>query len=313
MDSFVTPDSDSTALEASSAWTSACLTALLTRHGVAPRHQAAVIAEVCGISISQARRKQRGAVWLFGEVLALCRHYSESLDTVFAAAVMVPGSAPGSLTGTPVTSLPATLLIDDQRLPCDILLGQRETHVTGDAEGLLALHDAQAGWLAGTANHLNVLSPAADAAPRFKVDQICLRQETAATRTRIAVLDDDPCSADALTDWFNEVGFDAQAFNSPEQLLTHPLTDHDVFVVDLILAGGQTSEALVERIRREHPDAPIVLLTGQLREGIASEATLATMLRTQGVTFFEKPVRPAVLTAAIQNSLDRQNLGEHAS
>lgn len=36
MDSFVTPDSDSTALEASSAWASACLIALLERHGVPP-------------------------------------------------------------------------------------------------------------------------------------------------------------------------------------------------------------------------------------------------------------------------------------
>jgi CheY-like chemotaxis protein len=308
MDSFVTPDSDSTALEASSAWASACLIALLERHGVPPRHQAAVIADICGISISQARRKLRGSVWLFGEVLALCRHHGESLDAVFAASVMVPGSAPGSLTGTPHTSLPATLLIDDQRLACDILLGPKVA--PGGAayhEGLLALHDPQAGWLAGIATHLKALTPDHAAAPRFKVDQICLRQETDAPRARIAVLDDDACSAAALTDWFNEVGFEAQAYHSPEQLLAHPLSDHDAFVVDLILAGGQTSEALVERIRREQPDAPVILLTGQLREGLASEATLATMLRTQGVTFFEKPVRPAVLTAAIQNSLDRQH------
>jgi len=55
-----------------------------------------------------------------------------------------------------------------------------------------------------------------------------------------------------------------------------------------------------------------VLLTGQLRDGTASEATLATILRTQGVTFFEKPVRPAVLTAAIQSSLDRLSTTPHA-
>jgi hypothetical protein len=48
-----------------------------------------------------------------------------------------------------------------------------------------------------------------------------------------------------------------------------------------------------------------VLLTGQLRDGQATEADLTTMLRTQGVTFFEKPVRPAVLTATIQSKLDR--------
>jgi CheY-like chemotaxis protein len=94
--------------------------------------------------------------------------------------------------------------------------------------------------------------------------------------------------------------------------LAEPLTEHDAYVVDLILAGGQTSQALVEQIRIAQPQAPIVLLTGQLRDGTASEATLATILRTQGVTFFEKPVRPAVLTAAIQSSLDRLASPPHA-
>ena len=87
--------------------------------------------------------------------------------------------------------------------------------------------------------------------------------------------------------------------------VTAPRGNFDAYVLDLVLSGGQTSQAMVERIRRQQPDAPIVLLTGQLRDGKASESTLAALLRTHRVTFFEKPVRPVMITAAIQNSLDQ--------
>ena len=53
------------------------------------------------------------------------------------------------------------------------------------------------------------------------------------------------------------------------------------------------------------PDAPIVLLTGKLRDGQVSEADLSALLRTANVTFFEKPVRPSVLAATIEKELDQ--------
>lgn len=295
------------ALDPISVWASTSLTALMARHGVVNRHQAALIAQICGISVSQARRKLRGAVWLFGEVLAVCRHFGESLDAVFAtdetSAVLrttmtSPNAAP---------SYPATLLIDEQSLACDIQLGAMCGAVprTTNTAGLVALHHPVQGWLVGSASKLDRHQLAG---AHYTVAQLQLRHQAETARARIAVLDDDAGSADALTDWFNEVGYQAQAYTSSEQLLATPLTDHDAFVVDLILAGGQTSQAIVERIRHEQPQAPIVLLTGQLRDGTASEATLSTILRTQGVTFFEKPVRPAVLTAVIQSGLDRVGL-----
>jgi CheY-like chemotaxis protein len=304
--------------DSGSAWVSACLTAMMERHGVSSRHQATLIAQICAISVSQARRKLRGAVWLFGEVLALCKHHGESLDAVFASQVLQVGH-----TGSPPPSsaslahYPATLLIDGQRLPCDIQLGSISATTgqplgqrTGQPPpGLLALHHPLDGWLVGSQARL---AQEQITTPRYAVEQLQLHPAHEQIKARIAVLDDDAGSAGALTDWFNEVGFDAQAFTSAEQLLAEPLTEHDAYVVDLILAGGQTSQALVEQIRIAQPQAPIVLLTGQLRDGTASEATLATILRTQGVTFFEKPVRPAVLTAAIQSSLDRLSTTPHA-
>jgi CheY-like chemotaxis protein len=285
-----------------SGWTAARLSELMTRHGVPVRHQAAEIAQICTISISQARRKLRGAVWLFDEVLAVCRHFDETLDTVLADPVMQAGSSSPSVhKNMPATPCPAHLLVDGLTLPCDILLGARHAPHSTLPPCLLATQGEQ-GWVVGSAAQLTQRGLTA---PRYHVDHLQLQQVTAQARARIAVLDDDQRSAEALTDWFNEVGYQATAYTRTSDLLATPLSHHDAFVVDLILAGGQTSEALIERIRQEQPQAPIVLLTGQLRDGTASEATLATMLRTQGVTFFEKPVRPAVLTAAIQSNLDR--------
>jgi len=303
MDADLDKDHSGFPSEESPSWVSACLSGLLERHGVPSRHQATEIAQICAISVSQARRKLRGAVWLFDEVRAICQHFGESIDTALSAGLRSGLQPPATGHAKPVTTYPATLLMDEQRLPCDIELGPLCTdEAASSCQGLVAFHHPLEGWqVTGQAR----LQKEAFRGPHYAVAQLQWRNQSEQVRARIAVLDDDIGSADALTDWFNEVGYDAHAYTRSEDLLAQPLTDHDAFVVDLILGGGQTSQALVERIRREQPEAPIVLLTGQLRDGSASEATLATILRTQGVTFFEKPVRPAVLTAAIQSSLDR--------
>ena len=68
----------------------------------------------------------------------------------------------------------------------------------------------------------------------------------------------------------------------------------------------------VERVETTAPRDPSdpqrggrIAIFRALSLGQQIASALAVMLRTQGVTFFEKPVRPAVLTAAIQSSLDR--------
>ncbi len=286
-----------------SAWSTGCIVAVMEKNGISARHQATLIAQICSISVSQARRKLRGSTWLFNEVLLVCRHFGLSLDAVFTPSVLQTNTWPhaGSTAPGGNGTCPASLLLlDDEALPCDIQLGPATTPQTA---GLLATHHSDAWWV-GSATQLDHIAPQGT---RYRVEQLQLHSSSQAQRPRIAVVDDDAGAAGALTDWFNEVGYEAEAYTSPDQLTAQPLTEHDAYVVDLILAGGRTSQALVEQIRLAQPQAPIVLLTGQLRDGTASEATLATILRTQGVTFFEKPVRAAVLTAAIQSSLDRVN------
>lgn len=278
------------------------LSALMERHGVPARQQAATLTQITDISISQARRKLRGAVWLFGEVLAVTQHFGESLDQVFRTQTTpAQPSSPAALAspGGGATQA-AHLLMDGQELPCDVRLGAQLPSGT-QGVALAATHDQQGWWVGSQA----ALQARSQQSARYLVTHLSLTQDNQAKPSRIAVIDDDLASAEALGDWFNETGYQANAFTSASQLLATPLSDYDAFVVDLILGAGQTAHALVEQIRAARPLAPIVLLTGQLRGGAATEADLTTILRTQGVAFFEKPVRPAVLTATIQSKLDR--------
>ncbi|MBA4109762.1 MAG: hypothetical protein C0487_09230 [Leptothrix sp. (in: Bacteria)] len=290
------------ARDPSSTMAAECLSALMERHGIPARQQAAAVAQITGISISQARRKLRGAVWLFGEVMAITQHHGESLDQVFGPQAAPPRPAsPALASHSPHATQAAQFLIEGQALPCEVRLGAQIIASALPGVVLAAAHDAQGWWVASPAT----LRARGIQTPHYQVAQVTMTQDNQVRPTRIAVVDDDLASAEALGDWFNETGYRADSFTSAAQLLGTPLADYDAFVVDLILGVGQTSHALVEQIRAARPQAPIVLLTGQLRGGAATEADLTTLLRTQGVAFFEKPVRPAVLTATIQSKLDR--------
>ena len=290
MDASFSQDEDSIPYDASGAWVAACVTSLMSRHGVAPRNQATAVAQICAISVSQARRKMRGAVWLFNEVLALCRHHGESLEAVFGTD-QGPG-APGQR---------GVLLIDGIELPCQVRAGAICPPLSPDASALLTTR-VDDRWLVGTPARLDALGATGT---RHLVEQLQTTPPETPAAVRIAVLDDDESAAQALVDWFEQLGYDAQGYARADELDHDLAQGFDAYVLDLVLSGGQTSQAIVERIRRLQPEAPIVLLTGQLRDGKASESTLAALLRTHRVTFFEKPVRPVMITAAIQNSLDQ--------
>jgi len=273
------------------------LSELMTRHGVPARQHANLLAQVAGMSISQARRKLKGASWSFGEVWQLTRYFGETLDTVFAQAL---GADAGALPPPQRSTLSAQFIHLGQMLPCEIRLGaQLPAQVRGDQ--LAAAHDARGWWVASSGE----LHERGRPFPHYAVDQLVISQERPDHLAHIAVVDDDRHAAEALQDWFVEAGYQAQAFPSAASLLATPLTQYDAFIVDFILGHQTTAHDLIEQIRRACPVAPIVVLTGQLRDGHATEADLTTLLRTRGATFFEKPARPAVLAAAIQSHLDR--------
>lgn len=278
------------------------LAALMTRQGVPARQQAVVVAELCGISASQARRKLKGAMWSFAEVLAVARRFEASIDELFPSLLGGDVLLPHGSTGAGVAAMQAaSFRVASLDLPCQVRLGALAGGATGDRELCAAKAGGQ--WIVACYGDL----------PALGVDGACYRAEAVTlippagrSPTRIAVLDDEAGTTEMLCECFADMGYHATAYTSAASFLAESLANHDAFVIDFVLAGGDSSEAVIESIRRAQPEAPLLLLTGKLRDGHASEAALATLLRTANVRFFEKPVRPTVLAAAIENWLDQK-------
>lgn len=286
--------------DALSSWVGKRLVGLMTNHGVPVRQQANLLSELCGLSLSQARRKLRGAMWSFSEVLTVVRRFGGSLDQVFSDS---PGESVAQtsslIDASSATLQDATFVMDSLLLPCRVRLGALLVAVPTQNVLLTAQNDT--GWYVGTRQQLDQHGINA---PCYRADQVLLMPEASTPRLRIAILDDDVGMTETLSDWFEAMGYAAQAFTTCDQLLASQIGSHDAFIVDFMLAAGDSSQAIIKSIRQELPEAPIVLLTGKLRSGQASEADLTILLRTLNVTFFEKPVRPAVLAATIEKELD---------
>lgn len=269
------------------------LSLLLAEHGIPPHQQASLLTQLCGLSPSQARRKLQGASWSFHEVMQVARHCGASLDALF-----------------PTSEAPSDLLIEPSPgpwLPVDIRIG--DFRGSGEArlgamiqgplpENRLLASKHREGWRVEStpAGH-------ASGAECFLVDELTIRQRDSVPR-RIAIIDDDRPLATSLAEWFSETGFEATPFTSARELREAGLARFDGFIMDYLL-DGESSEEIIETIRRQMPDAPILLLTGRLRDGTVAEGELMAVLRTSDVTFFEKPVRPGVLVAALQSRFDQ--------
>ena len=287
--------------DGASAWVAQRLSGLMAANDVPARQQAGLLSELCGLSLSQARRKLHGAVWSFGEVQAVVQRFGASLDEVFPSVAGDDGQQISLATEAyAVDQQDANFLMGAWSLPCRVRIGARVGASLGERELLTAVGDS--GWVVGTAQQFagRALKP-----PFFLAKQVLLLPTSSQPSIRVAILDDDAGTAESLAEWFNASGYVAQAYTSGEQLLASGIDDYAAFIVDFMLAGGESSQAIIRALRDAQPSAPILLLTGKLRSGQASEAELVALLRTLNVAFFEKPVRPSVLAATIESELDQ--------
>ena len=71
------------------------------------------------------------------------------------------------------------------------------------------------------------------------------------------------------------------------------------FVVDWLL-GDNTAKDLLSRIRARVPSGPVVILTGQIATGAASEDELVMVGASYRALLFEKPTRPLSIFNALQ-------------
>ena len=280
------------------------LTALMGDNGIPPYQQAGLLTQLCGLSPSQARRKLQGASWSFIEVMTVVRHFNASLDGLFPeVGTGAHASTDGLIRSDAAPTQQATLKLGKHAVACLVRLGAKVQVTALSAKGTLIAQQAGENWVVRLAE--TAVTPPSDTV-QFLVGELVIRPPSQSPY-HIAILDDDPVLSEGLADWLNEVGYSASSFVTGDALLSGDLATYDGFVIDYLLAGGETAHQVIATIRKQRPRAPIVLLTGKLRDGLVSETELTTTLRTTDVTFFEKPIRPAVLAAALQSGLDRQS------
>lgn len=271
------PDSEEPSLAAQ------CVRSLLERHGV-PRHKhSTAIAEVLGLSYSQAHRKMGAtAPWTLEELARVAGRFGELLSELVQA-------------GSGESPEPASLLMGALRLPCQVWLGPS---VDPLQLPLLVAIGAPGAWLVLPATQAGVV-------PARTVRRLVLQPEKT-HRKRVAVVDDHPDVADSLAEQLAYAGFETQAFYSADALLAVAESARfDGYVMDWVLGRG-TARGLIEEVRAQDLHCPIVVFTGQIEAKRADEREVAAALRSHGLLFHEKPVRAVIIAAELSRAFQTQ-------
>lgn len=250
------------------------------------------IGALFSITAKQARRKLKDDIWSLDELLALQRRCGASLLGVLQDDLHEVDAG--------AHRVPALLVINGESLACEVQVGKALKGL--QSSGLVCI------WSKGrlVVSTSNFLTESGARGERFAINGIWLRVGSAPLR--VAVLDDDILASQSLAEWFSENGYPAQSFTTIQQLEAAGLDAFDVFIVDVVLGGGQTCGELVVRIREADPWAIVVLLTGKLRTK-DMEAEIAEIVRDQRVEFHAKPTSPLVLLSTVLNSVARRRQG----
>lgn len=122
----------------------------------------------------------------------------------------------------------------------------------------------------------------------------------------IAVVDDE--APTTLVRFLSTVGFEATHFTEPGPVLELLQSSNrpNAYILDWTLGGGETSQGLIEAIRRVDPSCPIVLLTGTIQSQRRNESDIARVMGQYNVEFYEKPTRYPILAEKLRLILARQ-------
>jgi DNA-binding NtrC family response regulator len=121
----------------------------------------------------------------------------------------------------------------------------------------------------------------------------------AVDRPRITVVDDDLVTCELLCEVFTQEGFDAQYAQSGESAIEKIAVKRpDVIVSDVRMKSGLDGLALLDRVRREHPAMPVVLITA-----FGSIDTAIRAVKEGAFDYISKPFDISVLVSTVRRAL----------
>ncbi len=113
------------------------------------------------------------------------------------------------------------------------------------------------------------------------------------------VVDDDPDTTDSIRDTLRRRGFDAHGFYSADECLEWLKTREACVVISDVRMPGITGIELATRLREEHPELRVIILTGAGSLDIAIQA-----IRAGAFDYIAKPVEGDALALAVSRALD---------
>jgi len=253
---------------------SRAIMALLDRHGVPERRRNTTLEAAAGMKYQQVRRRMNGETpWNVDEIKRLASHFGEPVFKLLGALVDDAGQ-------------PAMLKVAGLNLSCSVWPG--EAIAGGKAVGpLVAARLDEGSW--------EVLPPA-DAVGRamFEVRRLIFEAEQP---RRIAVIDDDEATAEAIVEVLRQKGLEAISYIDAEHIRSAlETTTFDGYVVDWQL-GDHDAREILRLIRERNAIAPLVVLADTLTDSQEAEfEEVTTSFRAQ---LFEKPARALMIFNAL--------------
>ena len=124
-------------------------------------------------------------------------------------------------------------------------------------------------------------------------------------RARILVVDDEPHVGALVRDVLSTLGYDAKhVLSGAEALELVPVFEPDLVLLDLLMPGMSGVEVL-EHLRRDHPQLPVIVISGTIDVAIARRT-----LGTSAFDYIQKPFDIAVLARAVAAALASRPPGE---
>lgn len=257
---------------------SKAIQALLDRHGVPERKRLGILEAAAGMGYQQVRRRMTGETsWNVDEIQRLASHFGEPVFKLLGALIDDAGQ-------------PAVLQINTMSLPCSIWPGDPVTKDKAVGPLVVVPGDGHDQW---------VVVPLAQAGDRPLHELKRMIFEAAAPR-RVAVLDDDEDVTRSIVLFLRKKGLEAISYNKAEHLRAAlETTGFDGYILDWLLDGDDARD-LLPLIRTKSPNAPLIILTGQIRTGQTQEDDLASMIAAYRAQLYEKPTRALSLFNALQ-------------
>lgn len=105
----------------------------------------------------------------------------------------------------------------------------------------------------------------------------------------ILLVDDDPAMLETMADILEMWGFDPVPCSSPQRALEELAAARPDAVISDVIMPGMNGLQLTEKIRRSHPDLPVILISAYCSPKVRDQA------REMGLHLLSKPLDPKTL------------------